>query len=438
MGIKSGIKLKLDLRQELIGSFEKVSEDKILRGVNLHKNGYRRPSATGVNGRGLSIPYKIRGSIEDMLFLTDKELKSVTLLGILEYMCLLSVLTGTVSILDVFIIVGMFYGVKNVKKTMRDYKGFIRTLGIGLLTPLILLVKFTMKLKQKCFGASSKEVELSHKIKTLYVFKESLTTDSILKNEERIWEYSGRLRGNKGRQDLERLYNPLEGDQELKERYEEERNLEYYERNMALRYSEESDSDKSLIEHIYFNLSKGVKEVGINAKIIDILYHCVLKGLNQEIELPNGYITRFYNILDSDIEGIKYTTQFRVLGNTEDDNKKKVLNTTEELTVSLLTEVIGILESDYVESKKYDELKKAKESLISKELERLETINYINQNRCYQENRYKDIQDKLMVNNSKKKWEKRLGQTEEDFNSLGNDLKTIGLGQGLKSKTKLK
>ena len=433
MGIKSGIKFKFDLSQELVGGFEKVSEDKILRGVNLHKNDYKRTASTEVNGRGLSIPYKIWGSIEDMLNLTNKELKSVTLLGILEYVFLLSVLTVPVSIMDVFIMIGVFYGVKNVKKTMRDYKGFIRTLGIGLLTPLVLLGKFTVKLKQKCFGASSKEVELSHKIKTLYVFKESLTTDNILKNDERFREYNERLRG---KQDLERLDNHSEEYQELQEL--RERFQRDWDIHRSILYREESDRDKSLIEHIYSKLSKGDKEVGINAKVIDKLYHCILKGLNQEIELPNGYITRLYNILDSDAEGIKYTTQFRVLGNTEDDNKKKALNTTAELTVSLLTEVVSLLETDYEESKKYEELKKAKESLMSKELERLETINYINQNRDYQENRYKDIEDKLIVNNSKKKWEKRLGQTEEEFNSLGNDLKTIGLGQGLKSKTKLK
>lgn len=71
------------------------------------------------------------------------------------------------------------------------------------------------------------------------------------------------------------------------------------------------------------------------------------------------------------------------------------------------------------------ELKETSERLLSKEMERLKTHEYINQNIESQTELYESVRHNLLKNNRGLKWQSRQKETEEVYKQLGNTLEEI-------------
>src|SRR5699024_10784376 len=209
----------------------------------------------------------------------------------------------------------------------------------------------------KLGGTKLKESELEHKIKTLYIFRDSITTTNILELD--ILDKEEELR-ERDKEEDEEEYEFIEAFIDLDnigyldfypltqlERVTGGEYPEYFTTDKKLHRDVLRESDKELIDYIYKNIPKE-KGSGVTGKLIDIVYQDIKKALNRGVELPNGYITRLYNILDSDVEGITFTTPFRVLEDTEVDNNKTALSKENELTTGDLNGVLSLLEEDYI------------------------------------------------------------------------------------------
>lgn len=106
----------------------------------------------------------------------------------------------------------------------------------------------------------------------------------------------------------------------------------------------------------------------------------VLLLLNREVELPNGYITYFKDILNGDKEGIKPNITYRVLRDLGEDKKKKNIVHGVKLKGSELEDYYNKLYEDYSIAKNYESnLIKYKE-LEAGELQRREELEFIRKN----------------------------------------------------------
>lgn len=289
----------------------------------------------------------------------------------------------------------------------------------------------------KLGGTKLKESELEHKIKTLYIFRGSITTTNILEFDKLDKEEELREMDTEEDEVDEEEFDFIEAFIDLDNigyldfypttqlgRVTGGEYPEYFTKDKKLHRDVLRESDKELIDYIYKNIPKE-KGIGVTGKIIDIIYQDIKKALNRGVELPNGYITRLYNIIDSDVEGITFTTPFRILEDTEVDNNKTALSKENELTTEDLKGVLSLLEEDYKLSKNYMELKETSERLLSKEIERIKTHEYINQNIESQTELYESVKHNLLKNNRGLKWQSRQKETEEVYKQLGKTLEEI-------------
>lgn len=147
----------------------------------------------------------------------------------------------------------------------------------------------------------------------------------------------------------------------------------------------------------------------------------ILPTLNRVVELDNGYITRFYNVIVGTKEGLTLTTNIKVLGERSFDFKKKEgLNTTPALKDKRdYSKVCSMWVHHHKVERELHEARELKERVEKQEYERKQILEYARRNKESQESKKEDIKDELLENYA----ESRVNKILDDLNKELDDIK---------------
>lgn len=152
----------------------------------------------------------------------------------------------------------------------------------------------------------------------------------------------------------------------------------------------------------------------------------VLEMLNKKVELPNGFITYFNNILTTTHEGIYPTIKYKELDETKEEDRLKVeVVEGEELTSETLPNYFKLMYNDYKQLMLDKLYKETKEIIEDKGKKRQKELEYISQQKGVNVKRGQEVSEYLTREVRENRLRDIKVEIELDLNTLNKQVEDI-------------